>query len=190
MKISFLFSVLFLLSALLSNAQNDNCDKYLQWTLDCCHKGEYAQAKQWYEVYKELGCSPKKSIENLLAQDPKDKTYSVGEVIMVDTVAYTVAYIRNGGKHGLAIYNAGWGRPYTAREYEAYITRKGIPTLEELKLIYANRDVVRLYDSYWTCTRRDTSTTEYFKIKDFSTGEESDCYYKVEKAMILLIYRF
>lgn len=187
MKFYFLFFTLFLLPVF-SNAQNDNCDKYLQWALDCCHNGEYDQAKQWYEVYKELGCAPQKSIENLLAQDPKDKTYLVGETIRVDTVAYTVAYIRDGGKHGLAISNAGWGRPYTQQEREVYITRKGIPTLEELKLIYANRDVVRLYDIYWTCTK-GRANGEYI-IKDFSTGEESSCDYSDKNAIILLIYRF
>lgn len=188
-----LLFILFLLSTLYVNAQEDYCSKYLERTLEYCQKGEYEQARRWYAVYKDLGCPPKTSIENLLEYNidnsSKNKIYSVGETMMVDSVAYTVAYIRDGGKHGLAVFNAGWDCPYSDKQYTIYITRKGIPTLEELKLIYANRDIIQLYDIYWTCTPESNSTTN-FVIKDFSTGKESTCNYTYKNAVILLIHRF
>lgn len=205
MKITPFFFIFFLFLNIYANAQEDYCAKYLEWTLDCCHKGEFEQAKLWYAVYKDLGCAPKESIEKLLQENPtstpskeitskdtppKDKIYRVGDIYMVDTVAYTVAYVRDGGKHGLAILNKGWAE--INRNTEFYVTQQHLPTVDELDQIYQNRDILRLYNIYWSRTPEKTGSyfNGYYYTKDFSTGKRGSEYHQRENAIILLIHRF
>ena len=58
-----------------------------------------------------------------------------------------------------------------------------------MKLIYSNRDIVKLYDIYWTCTKKEDSRG-YYMIYDFSTGKIDFAYYEYIEGIILLIHRF
>lgn len=186
MKISSFFFIFITLLSVYANAQEDYCAKYLEWTLDCCHRGELEQAKRWYAVYKDLGCTPKESIDKLLQENPKDKAYSVGDIFMVDTVAY----VRDGGKHGLAILNKGWQR--ISQKTEFYITQQNLPSVDELDQIYQNKDILRLYNIYWsrTPTKTGSDFDGYYFTKDFSTGKQGKEKYSLNHAVILLIHRF
>jgi hypothetical protein len=123
----------------------------------------------------------------LLADCGKAPIYKVGDYIKVGDEKYQVAYIRDGGKHGLAVQNVGW-KPINNNK-DLYVTRKGVPTLDEMKLIYANRDLVQLYDIYWTCTEK-ASGNGYYATYDFSTGEIDYSYCSYTEGVILLIHRF
>lgn len=79
---------------------------------------------------------------------------------------------------------------WTTMSYDN-VTRKDVPTLYELKQIFNNRDVVRMYNIYWTCTESDKKS-DYYVCMDFSTGITKDGYRRgsTEFAKVLLIHRF
>ena len=183
-RIVLLFSILILVACVV--AQTDYSD-YLDKALKELEAGDCDAAQKFYNVYTELSGKKVTSVEVLLSDCGKEKTYKVGDYIKVGNDRYQVAYIRDGGKHGLAVLNKGWQSLYY--DYDIYITRKGIPTLEEMKLIYSNRDIVRLYDIYWTCTAKSDSRN-YYSIVDFATGKIDYAYYQSQKGVILLIHRF
>ena len=184
-RIVLLFSIFTLVACV--SAQTDYTD-YLNKALKELEAGNCDAAQKFYDVYKELSGKTVTSVEVLLADcGGKEKTYKVGDYMKVGDEKYQVAYIRDGGKHGLAVLNKGWQS--ICGKSDIYITRKGIPTLEEMKLIYSNRDIVRLYDIYWTCTKKENSSSYYFTY-DFSTGKINDEYYDKTKGIILLIHRF
>lgn len=176
------------------NAQTESSDysNYLNDAMKKLETGDCKGAQAYYNIYKELSGKSVSSVETMLNECNRDRAYTVGETMMVDTLAYTVAYIRDGGKHGLAIRNIGWkcidcsSDGYNMTEY---IKRRGIPTIEELKLIYENRDILRLYDIYWSCTV-SSSYTNYYKTYNFSTEIISTTNYRDSDAIILLIHRF
>ena len=194
MKTKMLLVALFAMTAFCVNAQTENSDysNYLNDALKKLEAGDCKGAQTYYNIYKELSGKSVSSVETMLNECNRDRAYTVGETMMVDTLAYTVAYIRDGGKHGLAIRNIGWkcidcsSDGYNKTEY---IKRRGIPTIEELKLIYENRDILRLYDIYWSCTV-SSSSTYYYKTYNFSTRNISTKDYRDSYAIILLIHRF
>ena len=169
------------------SAQTDYTD-YLDKALKELETGDCDAAQKFYNVYTELSGKTVTSVEVLLADCGKEKTYKVGDYIKVGDEKYQVAYIRDGGKHGLAVLNKGWQSMHS--NVDTYITRKGIPTLEEMKLIYSNRDIVRLYDIYWTCSRNPSSYSYKYYVCDFSTNTISEADYTRAAGVILLIHRF
>lgn len=184
-RIVLLFSVL---SIAVSVSAQTNYSEYLDKALKELEDGNCDAAQKFYNVYKELAGKTVTSVEALLADCGKEETYKVGDYIKVGDQKYQVAYIRDSGKHGLAVLNKGWQSMYDKRDI--YITRKGVPTLEEMKLIYSNRDIVRLYDIYWTCSRNDSSNSCYYLTYDFSTNKIVERDYRDTKGVVLLIHRF
>ena len=184
-RIILLFSILTIMVCV--SAQADYSD-YLDKALKELEFGNCDAAQKFYNVYKELSGKTVTSVEVLLADCGKEKTYKVGDYIQVGDEKYQVAYIRDGGKHGLAVLNKGWQSMYG--KSDIYITRKGVPTLEEMKLIYSNRDIVRLYDIYWTCSRNPSSSSYKYYVFDFSTNKIDEADYTRVAGIILLIHRF
>lgn len=185
-RIVLLFSILTLVACV--SAQTEDSLRYLNKALTELEAGNCEAAQMFYNVYKELSGKTVTSVEVLLADCGKEPTYKVGDYIKVGDQKYQVAYIRDGGKHGLAVLNKGWQSMYN--KSEIYITRKGVPTLEEMKLIYSNRDIVRLYDIYWTCSRNPSSSSYKYYVYDFSTNKIEETDYTRVAGIILLIYRF
>ncbi len=167
-------------------AQSEDYSNYLNSAMNKLEAGDCDAARKYYNVYKELSGKTVASVEELIGDCGKEKTYKVGDYIKVGAEKYQVAYVRDGGKHGLAVLNKGWQAMYG--KIEKFITQKGIPTLEEMKLLYPNRDIVRLYDIYWTCSRNNSSHMYY--TYDFSTGKIEEKNYYYSNGIILLIYRF
>ncbi|MCR4665222.1 MAG: hypothetical protein K5660_07640 [Paludibacteraceae bacterium] len=106
-----------------------------------------------------------------------------------------MAYVRDGGKHGLAICDLGWGE----LDLEEDVEKRGIPSIEELKLIYENRDIVRLFEKYWSCNMYQSSWVKgklnpektILYVMDFATG--GGTYHRAVgegKLVVLKIYRF
>ena len=148
------------------SAQSDYSD-YLNKAMEKLEKGDCDAAKKIYNVYKDLSGKSISSVEVLIAdcQTAYKDSYNVGDKMKVDSAVYVVAYTRDNGKHGYAVLDQGW----KAMTYEQ-VSKKQTPTLAEMRAIYANRDLVRLYDVYWTCTSENSSTTTYYYTKDFSTS--------------------
>lgn len=185
-RILLLFSIITIMVYV--SAQTEDYSKYLNNALEKLESGECDAAQKYYNVYKELAGKSVASVEVLLAECGKEPTCKVGDYIKVGDEKYQVAYIRDGGKHGLAVLNKGWQA--MSDKKDLYITRKGIPTMEEMKLIYSNRDIVRLYDIYWTCSRNSSSSYYYYYTYDFSTGKITEVDYSNPNGVILLIHRF
>lgn len=185
-RIILLFSILTIMVYV--SAQTEDYSKYLNNALEKLELGDCDAAQKYYNVYKELAGKSVVSVEVLLAECGKEKTYKVGDYIQVGDEKYQVAYVRDGGKHGLAVLNKSWQDMYDKKD--EFITRKGIPTLEEMKLIYSNRDLVRLYDIYWTCSRNNSSSYYMYYTFDFSTGKIAEADFSKAKGIILLIHRF
>lgn len=192
MKKIVLTSLLFAAFAFTAHAQTDDYSKYLNKAMEKLEAGDCAGAQKLYNVYKELVGKPVSSVEVLIDDCQRDKPYAVGEKIMLDGEEYRVAYIRDGGKHGLAVMEKGWSviRGPGGNLYTRYVERKEIPTLKELELIYANRDILRLYGKYWSCTPTREDNHEFFKTIDFSTGQYEDIRPSRSNAIVLLIHRF
>ena len=172
-------------------SSSDKYAFYLDKALEKLEAGDCEDAQKSYDVYKELTGDKKPSVEVLIAEciaNP-EKTYKLGDQISVDGKDYTVAYIRDNGKHGLAVYNTGW---HSISESDRAM--KTIPTFNELELIYNNRDEVRLFDIYWSCSRTSSFSDDHgyykYKCKDFSTGKVINVLSKYAKAVKLLIHRF
>lgn len=190
MKTKTLLFTFFAMVTFTMSAQTDY-SSYLNKAMEKLEAGDCVGAQKMYNVYKDLTGKSMPSVESLLEDCKQEKTVSVGDSIQVGNMEYQVAYVRDGGKHGLAIANRNWNSIYHYG-YQTSITRKGVPTLEELRLIYANRDIIRLYDIYWSCTSCDSkgSGDPHFIIKDFSTGSEKCVNYGSNVAVILLVHRF
>ena len=187
----FLFAILAIIT-FSANAQDDY-KNYLNKAMDKLDAGDCESAKKFYNVYKELSGKTVASVEVLLS-DCKKEYYNLGETMQVGDKKYTVAYVRDGGKHGLAILNMGYGK--LSADKKTYVTQKGIPTIEELRLLLKNRDNVQLYDRYWSCSRYTGndkwcagSGYIYYTI-DFSNGQEDTTCETAECAAILLVHRF
>lgn len=189
MKAKLLISVLLVMMAYAVYAQDYS--SYLNKAMEKLEAGDCGGAQNLYNVYKELSGKSMSSVEVLLADCNQEKTVSVGDSITVGNVKYQVAYVRDGGKHGLAIRNMGWGAFDEDYLKYQYVTQRGIPTLDEMRLIYANRDILRMYDIYWTCTYCSKCTASgYYYVKNFSTEvENTENRYK-PNAVVLLIHRF
>lgn len=165
---------------------------YLNKALQQLESKNCDAAQMYYNAYKELTGDSKPSVQALIDEcfGNPDKTYKLGYQITVEEITYTVAYVRDGGKHGFAIYNKGWNAiTSNGEEKQMYIVQKGIPTFDELKLLYQNRDAVRLYDIYWSCSE-DTENSYKCKTLDFSTGVSDGKYSYQKNAVVLLIHRF
>lgn len=167
---------------------------YLNKALQQLESGNCDAAQLYYNAYKELTGDSISSVEALIANcfGNPDKTYKLGDQMTVGEITYTVAYIRNGGKHGLAVFDEGWksiAHPYSSELRQKYIIQKGIPTFDELKLLYENRDAVRLFDVYWSCTV-DEKDSYLYKTMDFSTGTVDSKKIYDPNAVVLLIHRF
>ncbi len=193
MKQIFLIFSIFCMAVYVT-AQTDYSE-YLNTVREKLEAGDCDAAQKYYNVYKELTGKTVTSMEVLLSDCGKEKTYKVGDYMKVGDEKYQVAYVRDGGKHGIAILNKGWQAIYGNQQL--YVTKKGIPTLEELRIIYTNRDVLRLYDTYWTCTLDSARTSQsiyaigvYYFNKDFSTGKEESRRLDYDGCGILLIHRF
>lgn len=183
-----LFNIILLMLAAVSLQAQSDYSSYLDKALQQLEAKNCDAAQKLYNVYKELTGDSKPAVEALIAdcQPDPDKPYKLGDQMTVGDKVYTVAYVRDGGKHGLAVFNEGW--TYIRPEDR---TMKTIPTFEELELIYQNRDQVRLYDIYWSCTLGKVSSDDYYKVKDFSTGKVRVVYYnRNREAMKLRIHRF
>lgn len=195
MKAKFFILVLGVAMVLQVNAQSDY-SSYLDKAMVKLDAGECESARKLYNVYKELAGKSLPSFEALLA-DCKKEYYSLGDVMTIDNKSYVVVYIRDGGKHGYAVWDGGWNNiTYYGSEK---VKQKEIPTYEELKLIYANRDAIRFYKRYWTCTRvgscegytGTSETTSTYRTIDFSTGKETaECGRDSNGGVVLLIHRF
>ena len=191
MKTKLLISTLCTMMACVVYAQDYS--SYLNKAMEKMEAGDCKGAQNLYNLYKELSGRSMSSVEILLADCNQETIVSVGDSIVVGNMRYQVAYVRDGGKHGLAIRNMGWKS--LDSDYVTNVTRKGVPTLDELNLIYANRDIIRLYDIYWSCTQDSKGSkgqNGYYNYirKDFSTGEESLRENAYSYAIILRIYRF
>lgn len=185
-----IFIVMFAMSALIASAQTDYSN-YLNKALEKLDAGDCESAMKNYNVYKELSGKSVSSVEILLKDCNREKNYSVGETMMVGDDAYIIAYVRDEGKHGLAIHNAGWQA--LKSDYQKYIVQKGIPTIAEMKMIYSNRDLVGLYDIYWVCDGQCSSCSCDTSCKcalDFSIGEFCSRCPSGKNGVILLIHRF
>lgn len=188
---NFLLFACFLLSLAVSS---QTADDYLSKAITKLNEGNCESAQKFYNVYKDLSGKSNPSVQVLIDDcvNEKNRTYLVGDVIKYNGATYTVAYIRDGGKHGLAVRDAGWGYVNLREDVE----KRGIPTIDELKLIYSNRDMIRLYDIYWSCTwdkktKANRNSSTFLFTMDFSTGQvkgEGDrC---CQRRVILKIYRF
>jgi hypothetical protein len=182
-RILLLFSILTIMKCV--SAQTDDYSKYLNNALEKIELGDCDAAQKYYNVYKELTGKSVASVEVLLAECGIEPTYKVGDYIEVDREKYQVAYIRDGGKHGLAVLEIGWCSLST-REIE----KKTIPTWDELNQIYANRDALGLYEIYWSNKNRRFNFETKCKAMDFSTGKDYWFSHRDSRAKKLLIYRF
>ncbi len=180
-----IFVVLIAISAS-SSAQSDY-SSYLNKALEKLEAGDCEAGRRFYNVYKELSGKSVLSVEELISDCSRSAGYKLGDIITVGDEKYTVVYIRDNGQHGYAVLDKGWiGMQWTD------ISKKSVPTLQEMKQIYSNRDAVRMYDIYWTCTQDETSrySTNYTYM-DFSTGITKSAYYSNEnEAKVILIHRF
>lgn len=167
------------------SAQTEDYSKYLNKAMEKLESGDCDAAQKYYGVYKELAGNSVSSLEVLLSECGKEPTYKVGDYIKVGDEKYQVAYIRDGGKHGLAVLEMGWCSLST-REIE----KKTIPTWDELNQIYANRDALGLYEIYWSNKNRRFNFETKCKAMDFSTGKEYWFSHRDSRAKKLLIYRF
>ena len=187
MKKKLLFAVMALMTLGVS-AQTDY-SKYLDKVMEKLEEKDCDAAQKLYNVYKDLSGKSASSIEVMITdcqKGPYKDSYNVGDKMKIDGSVYVVAYTRDNGKHGYAVLDQGWKE----MTYDQ-VSKKQTPTLAEMKLIYANRDLVRLYDKYWTCTKDAGYSSYYYWTKDFSTGGETS--YKNETknvARLLLIHRF
>lgn len=191
MRLQFYIFILLLLGTLSLQAQSDP-STYLDKAIGELEVGNCNGALKWYNVYKELAGDRKTSVEALIEDcvNPPEIVYKLGDQIRVGEDTYTVAYIRDSGKHGLAVSDKGWAAiTASSTSTQMYIVQKGIPTFDELKLLYQNRDPVRMYDVYWSCTQ-DSENSRYYKTMDFSTGVIDSKIGYQPNAIILLIYRF
>lgn len=201
MKTHLIIASIFTAFAITCNAQSDY-SSYLNKTMEKLEAGDCEGAQKIYNVYKELSGSTVLSIEEMISDCGKEKKYKVGDLINVNGEEYTVAYTRDEGEHGFAIFNEGWGwlesddrSRYNSERCEKYLYQKGVPTLDELRQIYANKDILKLYDTYWTCEdvpKRGYSKYYQVYVIDFSTGkkEKREPDSNGQKAVILLIHRF
>ena len=200
MKTKILWCVMLAFSLFYGKAQTDYT-KYLNDALKCLEEGNCEKAQRWYNVYVDLTNDKKPSvkemIEDCINEQMKNKVYAVGDTMMVDNKVYTVAFIREGGKHGLAVKDSGWHGISSDKSY--YVTQQNTPTLEELKQIYGNRDYIGLYNKYWTRTENEKSREKkssgsgyyyYYYVIDFSTGTQSLLRGDKSDAIILLVHRF
>lgn len=168
------------------SAQSDY-SSYLNKALEKLEAGDCEAGRKFYNVYKELSGKSVLSVEELISDCSRSAGYKLGDIITVGDVKYIVVYIRDNGQHGYAVFDKGWiGLVWTD------ITKKSVPTLQEMKQIYANRDAVRMYDIYWTCTVDETANrSDYLTCMDFSTGITKSFYYTDNnKAKVILIHRF
>lgn len=191
MRLQFYNFALLLIVTISLQAQSDP-STYLDKAMEKLEAGDCNGALKWYNVYKELAGVRKTSVEALIddCANPPEIIYKLGDQIRVGEDSYTVAYIRDGGKHGLAVSNKGWASTTASNtSMQRYIIQKGIPTFDELKLLYQNRDSVRMYDVYWSCTQDNGNSSKY-KTMDFSTGVVDSKYGYQPNAVILLIHRF
>lgn len=214
MKKQIILVALLALLALTNYAQTDPTT-YLNWTRERLEVGDCEGAQKWYNVYTRTTGSRNMSIETLI-QNCSNNTHEIGDQLCVGNNTYTVAYVRDGGKHGLAVLNKGWGR--LSEDESTYITQKGIPNFDELKLIYQNKDVLGLYGVYWSCTEDVASSryidnghqnttysnglgtittsesikcyVRYYYRLDFSTGKVDSDRYDANHAVVLLVHRF
>ena len=182
-RIILLFSILTFMVYV--SAQTEDYSKYLNNALVKLESGDCDAARKYYNVYKELVGKSVASVEVLLDECGGEKTYKVGEYIQVGGEKYQVAYVRDEGKHGLAVLDKGW-----TSISMGCIERKIIPTWGELKQIYANRDVLGLFDIYWSTNNRSFNYERQCKAMDFSTGKECWIKCKNNKAKELVIHRF
>lgn len=183
-RIILLFSIL--TSMVYVSAQTEDYSKYLNNALEKLESGDCEAAQKYYNVYKELAGNSVTSVEVLLAECGKEKTYKVGDYIQVGDEKYQVAYVRDEGKHGLAVLDKGWSR-ISIEEIE----KKAIPTWDELKQIYVNHNVIGLFDIYWSTKYRRFDYGNQCRALDFSTGKES--WFNISrdgKARKLIIHRF
>lgn len=188
MKTKTLFFIICVLFASAVNAQSDY-SSYLQKATEKLEAGECEAAWKYYNVYKELSHQSLSSFEALLS-DCKKEYYALGEKMLVNGETYIVVYIRDYGKHGYAVLDKGW---HSVNYYGNTISQKKIPTIEELKLIYANRDAIGLFSKYWSCTKSGSCTSgrSTYKTIDFSTGKEiAECENEQNGGIILMIHRF
>jgi hypothetical protein len=185
MKTKLLILTLFALVSFKLNAQTEY-STYMNKAMEKLEEGDCDAAQKFYNVYKELSEKSVASFEVMIDECKGDKKYTLGDTIMVGAQVYKVAYIRDGGRHGLAVREAGWKSLQSS--YTQYVLKKGIPTTEEMKLIYENRDYVRLYNTYFTCTSGNNNNNYYVTL-DFATGKTGSAYYTSER-YILLIHRF
>ena len=152
MKTKSIFFVLFAALIFTASAQSDY-SSYLNKAMEKLETGDCEAAQKYYNVYQELSGETKSSVQVLIddctKSRNKEQTYVIGDEMHVKDTTYIVAYIRDGGKHGFAILNLGWKRLYL---YTDNILRQEVPTLDELKLIYQNRDVLRIYENYCSAT--------------------------------------
>jgi len=190
MKLKILFCSFFLFMSVCANAQESSYSYLLDNAMECLKNGECDKARKYYNAYVNLTGETKPSVKELIdiCEKPKEK-YAVGEKMQVGEDVYTVAYVRDEGKHGLAVLDKGYGS-IAGEMKNFYIEQKNIPTLEELGQIYANRDIIRFYGVYWTCTENSRASCTAYYTKDFSTGrKDSECK-DYKHAIILLIHRF
>ena len=167
MKAKLLISVLLVMMACAVYAQDYS--SYLNKAMEKLEAGDCRGAQNLYNVYKELSGKSMSSVEVLIADCNRssEKTYSVGDTMHVGKEVYEVAFVRDGGRHGFAICNLGWG--YLS-SYKNNISRQEIPTLDELKIIYQSRDILRMYNKYWSrthCENCGHSKDCCFAILDF-----------------------
>lgn len=214
MKKRIIFIIMLTLVALTNYAQTDPTT-YLNWTRERLEVGDCEGAQKWYNVYTRTTGNRNMSVETAI-QNCFNNTHKIGDQIRVGNNTYTVAYIRDGGKHGLAVLIKGRGR--LSEDENTYITQKGIPNFDELKLIYQNKDVLGLYGVYWSCTEdvassryvekvlqtetfEDATATgtisislncyvKYYYRLNFSTGKFDSDRYDADHAVVLLVHRF
>lgn len=178
-------------TVILSASAQVDYSSYLNKALEKLEAGDCESARKSYNVYKELSGKSALSVEELISDCNQNRTYRLGDVIDLSGKKYIVVYIRDNGKHGYAVCDMGWD--YMKREN---ISRKDIPTLPELKQIYANRDAVRMYDIYWTSTifvsEKTKESSEHYYYMDFSTGSVNERYFLSNRdvAKVLFIHRF
>lgn len=181
-----IFALLTAISVSLS-AQSDY-SSYLNKALEKLEAGDCEAGRRFYNVYKELSGKSMLSVEELISDCSRSAGYKLGDIIEVNNEKYIVVYIRDNGQHGYAVLDKGWDTMKSDN-----VTRKDVPTLPELKQIYNNRDAVRMYDIYWTCTEPTSKkNANYYIYMDFSTGATNEAYRtsSVNIAKVLYIHRF
>ena len=169
MKTKLPLLAIFALFAFNVNAQSDY-SSYLNKALEKLEAGDCESDQKYYNVYKDLSGESKSSIEELI-QDcitKAQKSYTIGDKIIVDNKIYKVAYIEDGGKHGFAVCENGSGKKPE---------NSVIPTWAEFKLIEKNNKILKLCGKY------------YYTYGLGGRGNESSCR-SDQTYDILLIYRF